>query len=59
MITDSYKIGDIADFFHVSPKTINTYRYRIFAKLQVSGDVEMALMMVRHHLVEINAAPSG
>jgi two-component system invasion response regulator UvrY len=59
MITGSYKIGDIADFFHVSPKTINTYRYRIFAKLQVSGDVEMALMMVRHRLVEINGTPSG
>ena len=59
MITDSCKIGDIADYFHVSPKTINTYRYRIFAKLQVSGDVEMALLMVRHRLVEINAVPSG
>jgi DNA-binding NarL/FixJ family response regulator len=59
MISDCHKTRAIADYLHVIPKTINTYRYRIFEKLQVSGDVELVLLAVRHGLVEINGAASG
>jgi DNA-binding CsgD family transcriptional regulator len=31
----------------LSPKTVNTYRYRMFEKLGISSDVELALMVVR------------
>ena len=32
----------------LSPKTVNTYRYRIFEKLAINSDVELTLMAVRH-----------
>jgi len=31
---------------------VNTYRYRIFEKLEISSDVELALMAVRLGLVD-------
>ena len=34
-----------------SPKTVNSYRYRIFEKLNVGSDVELALMAVRYGVV--------
>ncbi|HAV69741.1 MAG TPA: DNA-binding response regulator, partial [Alcanivorax sp.] len=40
----------------LSPKTVNTYRYRIFDKLGISSDVEMALVAVRHGMVDADEA---
>jgi DNA-binding CsgD family transcriptional regulator len=36
----------------LSPKTVNTYRYRIFEKLSIGSDVELALLAVRHGMVD-------
>jgi len=47
MIVDCHKVQDISDQLCLSPKTVNTYRYRIFEKLGISSDVELALMAVR------------
>jgi DNA-binding NarL/FixJ family response regulator len=33
-------------------KTVNTYRYRIFEKLSITSDVELALLAVRHGMVD-------
>lgn len=52
MIAQGHKIQTVADMLSLSPKTINTYRYRIFEKLDVENDVELALFAVRHGLVE-------
>jgi two-component system invasion response regulator UvrY len=42
----------IAGELHLSPKTVNSYRYRIFTKLSVQSDVELTLLAVRHGLLE-------
>jgi len=52
MITMGMKVQDIADKLCLSPKTVNSYRYRIFEKLKVTGDVELTLLAIRHGLAE-------
>ena len=52
MIVDCHKVQDISDQLCLSPKTVNTYRYRIFEKLGISSDVELALMAVRLGLLD-------
>lgn len=52
MIVNCHKVQDVADQLCLSPKTVNTYRYRIFDKLDISSDVEMALLAVRHGLLD-------
>ncbi|HCR79812.1 MAG TPA: DNA-binding response regulator, partial [Alcanivorax sp.] len=42
LIVNCHKVQDVADQLCLSPKTVNTYRYRIFDKLGISSDVEMA-----------------
>ncbi|WP_101675679.1 UvrY/SirA/GacA family response regulator transcription factor [Alloalcanivorax mobilis] len=54
LIVNCHKVQDVADQLCLSPKTVNTYRYRIFDKLGISSDVEMALVAVRHGLVDAN-----
>ena len=52
MIASGQKIQVISDLLCVSPKTVNTHRYRVFRKLNIENDVELALLAVRHNLVE-------
>ncbi|HCE40609.1 UvrY/SirA/GacA family response regulator transcription factor [Alloalcanivorax profundimaris] len=54
LIVNCHKVQDVADQLCLSPKTVNTYRYRIFDKLGISSDVEMALVAVRHGMVDAN-----
>ena len=56
MIVHCHKVQDISDRLCLSPKTVNTYRYRIFEKLGVAGDVEMTLMAVRHGMLDAEMA---
>ena len=43
LIAEGVKVTQIAEQLSLSPKTINTYRYRIFEKFCVNSDVELAL----------------
>ncbi|MBW4933031.1 UvrY/SirA/GacA family response regulator transcription factor [Marinobacter sp. F4206] len=52
MVVDCQKVQDISDKLCLSPKTVNSYRYRIFEKLDISSDVELALMAVRLGLLD-------
>lgn len=54
MVVDCQKVQDISDKLCLSPKTVNSYRYRIFEKLEISSDVELALMAVRFGLLDAN-----
>jgi len=47
MISRGEKSKEIARLLNLSPKTINTYRYRIFDKLRIHSDVELAHLAVR------------
>jgi len=52
MIANCQKVQNISDKLCLSPKTVNTYRYRIFDKLSITSDVELALLAVRHGMVD-------
>ncbi|MDH1561441.1 response regulator transcription factor GacA [Ectopseudomonas chengduensis] len=52
MIANCHKVQNISDKLCLSPKTVNTYRYRIFEKLSITSDVELALLAVRHGMVD-------
>lgn len=56
MIIDCRKVQEISDALCVSPKTVNSYRYRLFEKLGVQSDVELTLMAVKYGLLEVDAA---
>jgi two-component system invasion response regulator UvrY len=55
LIANGVKVQTIANTFCVSPKTVNTYRYRIFEKLDINSDVELTLLAVRHKILEVSA----
>lgn len=52
MIVTCYNVQSISDKLCLSPKTVNTYRYRIFDKLNVSSDVEMTLLAMRWGMID-------
>ncbi|MCW8871381.1 MAG: response regulator [Xanthomonadales bacterium] len=51
MLADGRKITDIAEVLHLSPKTVATYKYRIYEKLNTRNDVDMARMAMRYGVV--------
>ena len=52
MITSGHRANEVAAVLSISPKTINTHKYRIYDKIGVSNDVELTLAAVRHGLVD-------
>ena len=52
MITQGQKVQDISKKLCLSPKTVNSYRYRIFDKLSINSDVELTLMAMRLGMIE-------
>ncbi len=52
LITNGKRANDVAETLNISPKTINTYKYRIYEKLGISNDVELTLAAVKHGLVD-------
>lgn len=53
MITSGQKVQDIAVKLCLSTKTINTYRYRLFEKLNVGSDVELTHIAIRYGIVDM------
>jgi len=45
----------IAKQLCISAKTVNSYRYRMFDKLQVKNDVELIKLAIQHRLIEIDS----
>lgn len=52
MITHGQKVQDISDQLFLSPKTVNSYRYRLFEKLNIENDVELTHMAIRYGVVD-------
>ena len=48
MVTRGAATKDIAETLGLSPKTVATYRYRLYEKLGVTNDVELARLALRH-----------
>jgi two-component system invasion response regulator UvrY len=57
MLLDCLKVNQIAKALHLSPKTVNSYRYRIFDKLDVSGNVEMVLFAIKNGIPTRSLSP--
>ena len=55
MVTKGYSTQEISDSLHLSPKTVSTYRYRLFEKLGVGNDVELTRMAMRYGLLDERA----
>ncbi len=52
MIVNCLSNQEIADTLFISPKTISTYRYRIYEKLDVDSDVKILHLALRFGLVQ-------
>lgn len=52
MVVGCHKVQDISEKLHLSPKTVNSYRYRIFEKLGINGDVELTHLAIKHGMVD-------
>jgi len=52
MISQGMRTNAISDKLALSPKTISTYRKRLHEKLDVSNDVEMMHLAIKHGLLE-------
>ncbi|MFP1721861.1 MULTISPECIES: UvrY/SirA/GacA family response regulator transcription factor [Lonsdalea] len=59
MITKGQKVVEISDKLNLSPKTVNSYRYRMFSKLNISGDVELTHLAIRHGLFNAETLTSS
>lgn len=54
MLTQGMKMNAIAEVINVSPKTIATYKYRIYDKVGVNSEVELLRLALRYGLVKAN-----
>ncbi|MFC0225589.1 UvrY/SirA/GacA family response regulator transcription factor [Serratia aquatilis] len=59
MITKGKKVNEISEQLNLSPKTVNSYRYRMFTKLNISGDVELTHLAIRHGLFNAETLSSS
>ncbi|MFT5138903.1 MAG: two-component system invasion response regulator UvrY [Rhodothermales bacterium] len=51
-LTEGNRIPDIASLMSLSPKTIATYKYRIYDKLGTRSEVDLMRMAMRYGLLE-------
>ena len=54
MLMEGHKISEISDKLCLSPKTISTYRQRLYGKLGVQSDIELARLAMAHGVIESN-----
>jgi two-component system, NarL family, invasion response regulator UvrY len=50
MLIDCNTISTISDNLNLSPKTVYSYRYRIFEKLTIKSDSALVMLAVKHGL---------
>ncbi|MGD8593429.1 MAG: UvrY/SirA/GacA family response regulator transcription factor [Gammaproteobacteria bacterium] len=52
MLTQGTKVQEISDKLCLSPKTVSTYRHRLYDKLGVSSDVALTRLAMRYGMVD-------
>lgn len=55
MVIDGYKVPHISQKLSLSPKTVNSYRYRIFEKLDIHNDVGLTKMAIKYGIITTEA----
>ena len=53
MLADGRRVAEIAKAMHLSPKTVATYKYRIYEKLNTRNEVDMTRMAMRYGIVAL------
>ncbi len=56
MVTRGEEVKLIAEQLCISPKTVNSYRYRVFEKLDVHNDVQLTHLALLHGLITVNGS---
>jgi len=46
-------VKEIAEAYHISPKTVDTYRFRLLKKLNLRNNAELSRFAIQHKLVEL------
>lgn len=52
LIVQGTRNQDISDTLCVSPKTVSTYRHRLFEKLGIQTDAELTMLAIRHGVAD-------
>lgn len=55
MIVEGTKVPRISQSLSLSPKTVNSYRYRVFEKLDLSNDVGLTKLAIKHGIINAGA----
>ena len=55
MVINGLRVQEISTNLSLSPKTVNSYRYRIFEKVHVKGDVELTKLAIKHSIIDAEA----
>ncbi|KLN95765.1 LuxR C-terminal-related transcriptional regulator [Moellerella wisconsensis] len=53
LIAGGAAVAVIAERLQISPKTVNSYRYRMFSKLNIRSDVELTHIAISYGLIAI------
>ena len=57
MISQGSRTQEISNILNLSPKTISTYRKRLYEKLEVNSDIEMLHLAMKHGVLDENIMP--
>ncbi len=57
MVAQGTRTHEISEILNLSPKTISTYRKRLYEKLDVSSDIEMLHLAMKHGVLDENNMP--
>jgi len=57
MVAQGTRTQQISEILNLSPKTISTYRKRLYEKLDVNSDIEMLHLAIKHGVVDENNMP--
>ena len=52
LLSDGQRVSAISQLLELSPKTVYSYRYRIFEKLGIKNDVELTILAMKNGLTE-------
>lgn len=57
MLTQGQRLQVISDKLCLSPKTVSTYRHRLYEKLGVDSDVDLARLAMNYGIIDASADP--
>ena len=52
MVIDGHRVPEISKSLSLSPKTVNSYRYRIFDKLGIDSDVSLTKLAIKYEVID-------